>query len=237
MVNRMNIEQKTIQFLKQSTGSVSKAVWPSSVRRYVATGKGRRRMITLQHFLLLHRLPIPYLLSLFKNICIFRKPLQPIHSGINCVIITVIAGNIAQILCMLYDWPILFVLTVICTTTTLVGIYLVSNHVQNEYIYNCSFKNESKKLAAKTEEQGVMACRLADFPQTPRSSPGYDPNYQPVPISFPNTPIPDLSLVRVMETIDLSSTNVEHFIAFQHLAGTKPAREEHGWHIDIASQE
>ena len=64
----VNIEERTIQFLKQHTGGVSKAVWPSSVRRYVATGKGRRRFMILKRFLLLHRLRTPDFLHTFDKV-------------------------------------------------------------------------------------------------------------------------------------------------------------------------
>ena len=75
MVSRMNIEERTIQFLKQHSVGVSKAVWPASVRRYVATGKGRRRIIILKHFLTLYRLLKACLTQKIGNVTIFCKGL------------------------------------------------------------------------------------------------------------------------------------------------------------------
>src|SRR5579885_1403167 len=50
---------------------------------------------------------------------------------------------------------------------------------------------------------------------------------RPVPsMTFPDTPMPATPLIRVLETIDLSSTNVEHFLELAERAEAAPPSQE-----------
>jgi len=239
-VSRVNIEQKTIQFLKQYTGSVSKAVWPSNIRRCVAIGKGRRRMMILKRFLLIHRLRTPYFLHTFDKIQVFCKRLLTTCSCTIHVIIVVVAGDIVQMLCMLYHWPILLVLTVICTTTTLIVIHLAASNMQKTHEYSYLSKNKFKVIGIRKEERRLIESKLADSPLASVLYTGHEDEefeHQSAIVSFPDTPMPKTPLIRVMETINLSSTEGEHFSALQDRPAAKPTREEHCQRVDIPPQE
>ncbi len=239
-MSRINIEQKTIEFLKQHAGSVSKAVWPSSVRRCVAIGKGRRRIMILKRFLLPHRLRTLYFLDIFNKMQLFCKRLLTTCSCTIHVIIIAATGDIVQILCVLYNRPILLVLTVICTTTTLLVIYLTPSNVQREHKDIYLFKNKFKVLSLRKEERHLIEARLAASPLASILYPEYEDEeleHQSALISFPDTPVPTAPLTRVMETINLSSTEVDHFLTLRDPSGAKPTREEHDRHIGMSPPE
>jgi hypothetical protein len=240
VVSRVDIEQKTIQFLKQYTGSVSKAVWPSSIRRCVARGKSRRRIMILKRFLLPHRLRTPNFLHTFNKMQVFCKHLIVTGSCTIHIIIVVIVGDIIEIMCMLDNWPILHFLTIICTTTTLIVIYLASSTLQRKHEYSYFFKNKFKVIGLRREERQLIeaklaASSLASLPSIEHEDEEFEPHS--VLISFPNTPMPKMPLIRVMETINLSSSNGEHLSTPQDLSLAKPTREEHCQDPDIFPQE
>jgi hypothetical protein len=240
VVSRVDIEQKTIQFLKQYTGSVSKAVWPSSIRRCVARGKSRRRIMILKRFLLLHRWQIPNFLHTFHKVLVFCK--HPMTTG-SCtihIIIIVVVGDIIEMVCMLDNWPILHFLAIICTTTTLIVIYLTSSTPQRKHEYSYLFKNKFKVIGLEREVQQLIEARLPASPLASLSSMGCEDEKfksRSVLISFPSTPMPKTPLIRVMETINLSANNREHFSTPQDLSLARPTREERYQHPDILPQE
>lgn len=239
-MSRVDSEERTIQFLKQSTGSVSKAVWPSSIRRHVATGKGRRRMAVLKRLLMLYKVPKIYLLYKFDKTRYFCKSLL---AGCSCtihVVIIVVASDIIQMLCILYSWPTLLVMTVICTATILIVIHLASNNMEKYHEYVFLLKNKFKVMGLRREKRRLIESRLADCPQAslPPSTKGDEEiEQESVVISFPGAPMPTTPLIRVMETINLSSATIEHCSALQDLSVAKSAREGYDRHIDMSPQE
>jgi len=248
-VSRVNIEQKTIQFLKQYTGGVSKAVWPSSIRRCVATGKGRRRIMILKRFLLLHRLRTPYFLHTFNKMQVFSKHLLATCSCTIHIIIVVVAGDIIEMLCMFYNWPIQQLLAIICTTTTLIVVHLASSNMQRKREYSYLFKNKLI-IGLRREERRLIESRLADSALVSTPYIGHEDEeyeHQPVLIPFSDIPMPTTPLIRVMETINLSSSELEYFPALQDISiakpalqdvsVVKPAREDHCQRIDMSPQE
>lgn len=241
VVSRVDSEERTIQFLKQSTGSVSKAVWPSSIRRHVATGKGRHRMMVLRRLLMLYKVPKIYLLYKFDKTRYLCKSLLARCSCTIHVVIIVLASDVVQMLCILYRRPTLLVVTDICTATILIVIHLVSNNMEKYQEYVFLFKNKFKVMGLKREKRCLIESRLVDCPQAslPPSTKGEDEEIEQesVVISFPGTPMPTTPLIRVMETINLSSTKIEHFSALQDLSVVKSAREGYDRHIDMSPQE
>ena len=239
-MSRVDIEQKTIQFLKQYTGSVSKAVWPSSIRRCAARGKSQRRIIILKRFLLLHRLRTPNFLHTFNKIPVFCKHLMATGSCTIHIITVVVVGDIIEIVCMLDNWPILHFLAIICTTTTLIVIHLASSTIQRKHEYGYLFKNKFKVIGLRREERQLIEARLAasplaSLPYTEHQDKEFEP--RSVLISFPNTPMPKTPLIRVMETISLSSSNMAHFSTLQELSLAKPLAEERCQPSNIFPQE
>lgn len=92
MVSRGDIEQKTDQFFKHYTG-VSKAVWPSSLHRYFALGKGRRRFMLLRRLLSLYRRHFDYP---FDAMQVFSKRLFATCSCTVHVVVVVVASDIIE---------------------------------------------------------------------------------------------------------------------------------------------
>jgi hypothetical protein len=224
VVSREDIEQKTAQFVKQYTG-VSKAVWPSNLRCYFALGKGRRRIMLLKRLLSLYRRHFGHLFDAMQP---FFKRLFTTCSCTVHVVVVVMASDIIEFLCMLYNWPIQLLLTMICTTTGLIVVCLVSSNIQRKRESTYLFKNKFTTIGSKREQRSLIESKLADSPLTSISSMGHEGEkfeHQSVLISFAYTPMPATPLVRVMETINLSSDNVEHFPT-QDLSVAQPARED-----------
>lgn len=241
MVSRVDSEERTIQFLKQYTGGVSKAVWPSSIRRHLATSKGRRRMMLLKRFLMFYKTPKLYLLHKFDKARYLCKILL---TGCSCtihVIIIVIASDIIQMLCILYSWPTLFVMTVVCTATILIFLHLMPNNIEIYREYAFIFKNKFKVIGLRRQKRYLIESRLADCPQasTPPEVESEDEEIkqESVEISFPDTPMPTAPLIRVMETINLSPSEIEQCSAPQDLPVAKSTMEEHNQPIDVSPQE
>jgi len=239
-VSGVNIEERTIQFLKEHTGGVSKAVWPSSVRRSVATGKGRRRFIILKRFLSLHRLRTPDFLHIFDKGLVFSKRLLARCSCTIHVIIIVVASDIIQMLCMLYNWPVLFVLTVICTTTSLMVIHLASDNMQKYQKCSFVFKKKFKVIGLRKEKRRLIKSRLADsslasIPYTEERDEEIE--QESMVILFPDTPMPKTPLIRVLETINLSSSEQAHSQALQDLSVVKSTRKERDQHLGQSPQD
>jgi hypothetical protein len=233
-VSRVDSEERTVQFLKQYTGSVSKAVWPSSIRRYVATGKGRRRMMILKHLLMLYKMQRLCLRHKFDKTRCFCKGLL---AGCSCsihVIIIVIASDVVQMVCILYSWPILLMMTVVCAATMLIIVHLMSNGKQKYHEYGFLFKNKFKIIQLRREKRCLIESRLANAPQASISSSTEDEDeeieQESVGSSFPDTPMPRTPLIRVMETIDLSSSKTEYLPDFKDMSVVKSTVEEHDQH-------
>ena len=141
---------------------------------------------------------------------------------------------------MLYNWPVLFVLTVICTTTSLMVIHLASNNMQNGQKCSFIFKNKFKVIKLRKEKRRLIKSRLADsslasIPYTEDKDEEIE--QESTLILFPDTPMPKTPLIRVLETINLSSTELGHSQALQGLSVVKSTREKHDRHIGLSPQE
>lgn len=211
-MSRANIEERTL-FLKQHTGGVSKAVWPSSIRRYVATGKSRRRIMILKRLLILYKLQKDYFLQAFNKTQSFSKSLL---AGCSCtihIIIVVVASEIIQLLCVLYSRATLLVMTVSCTVVMLTMIHLMSNNMERCHEYGLIFKHKVRAVGLRRAKQCLIESRLTELAKSSQTSPApyikgeeqEEMKQESVVASFPDTPMPRTPLIRVMETIDLSS--------------------------------
>jgi hypothetical protein len=240
-VSRANLEERTIQFLKQHTGGVSKAVWPSSIRRYIATGKSRRRIMILKRLLPLHKLQKSYFIHSFDNAQSFCKGLLARCSCTIHVIIIVVASDIVQMLCVLYSWPILLVMTVVGTVMILIVMHLVSADMEKYHEYGFIFKKKFKAIGLRSEKRCLIESRIADSSQAslrPYVEDEDEEIEQPsVVMPFPDTPMPRTPLIRVMETINLSTTKMEPLPSLQDLSVAKSTIEEHDEHIGVSPQE
>lgn len=204
------MERKTICLLRTQSSSVSKALWPVSLQKRVLTNRSsqRRRQLIMHGFgwlmpsSLLAMLPPPRLL----DIGIHLLRLRTIH-----ITLALVAGCFVQFMCMFYNWSILLVLTAMCTTTTLIVIHLISAPL-SATTTKASVDRQIPPPAPPATTLPVSAPSL--LMQLEHSIPTSLPSSSlPSTLSaFPETPMPEAPLVRVLETIDLSSSDVRHFL-------------------------
>ncbi len=100
------------------------------------------------------------------------------------VIATLAGGGVILITCLLHPWTVLLILAALWLLTAAMAERLLSHEVR------------SMQAFRRSQPPPV------EVQQTGRSE---------AP-TFPLTPVPATPLIRVLETIDLSSANVEHFI-------------------------
>ncbi|GER87328.1 hypothetical protein KDW_14900 [Dictyobacter vulcani] len=189
----------------------SKAIWPVSMQRCVHTNQAaqQRRLVIMTGInwidtLGLLRIHAMYVVSRYMTLS------RIVQGGI---VFTVI--GVAFVLTAIYDWVMLlhhwitFVLfAALCVATTAVVDYIRTERKQQHkpsqpfmHVVNSSFAG----IPISKISQSLQATNIGQrIPQTQAS--GF--------FSFPETPmpIPDTPLIRVLETIDLSSTNVKHFL-------------------------
>lgn len=196
--------------LYQLHRGASKAIWPITAQHYVHTNRTaqQRRFIIMTglswiDMLGLLRIQVLYLVSRYMT---FNRLVQG-------SLVFVCIGA-AFVLSAIYDWAMLrthwltFVLfACLCVLTTLIIDYL---------------RSEQKRSMPHTIKPFVSSA-TSPFAAIPTSQPGQPlkalSHSQSIPqtqvsalFNFPDTPMPATPLVRVLETIDLSSTNVKHFL-------------------------
>jgi hypothetical protein len=203
------MERKTIQFFKQQTTSVSKALWPARAQRCVATSRTaqRRRKATMQGITLrwlwkplsAQRPRVLYLRALWPD------PSAPVQLRAQHLLLALVVGGSIPLLCSLYSWSVLPVLGILSALLTLV---VTQQIIANRQQHRATTKTPPARPALTT----LPVRSLPIIPATEQTVCTIPPA-APL-LSFPNTPmpVPATPLVRVLETIDLSSSNVEHFL-------------------------
>ena len=203
--------QKVMQ--KQHMNGVSNAFWPSNVWRGVHTNRvaQQRRIIILLGIECINTLKLwhiycQYLVATYMSL----------HRLVQIVCIGTIMG-IAMILAVFYDWGamlkhwLVFLLCIIlCIFTTLIVMYVWLGHKsirkQQALLLNISHST-LPNVPTVQMEQSSFSSPMSTGPSMPRT-------YAPTLYPFPDTPMPmpATPLIWVLETIDLSSTNVKHFL-------------------------
>jgi hypothetical protein len=203
------------------------------VRRYLATSKfaQRRRLMIIKgtwwfkKFWPLQRkqtIKQPFIFqSTFQNI--FR-----IYLLYNTLATSCLAVGVLLAMFMLHPWPITILLVLLWIVTTVLTIRLwyvclhmslvarkTANHTLRTTMLSRKYMTQSfiQSPAKSQPEQplpGIAKTRPLSFDHSLNYSIDQQiPHTRPL---FPSTPMPSTPLVRVLETIDLSSTNVEHFL-------------------------
>jgi hypothetical protein len=194
------------------SGGVSHAFWPLEVRRCLATGKHaqRRRLIILKEINWLRKNRPQK--NDQKRILRGTFRIYLLYSALG---ISFLMTGVLLALFMLRPWAVtmllvLFWLATIALTVRLwyvcLQMTLVARHASS-YKAKRGTQPATKHIAAKREVR-------QHFPTIAKTRP-ITASLPPVPVTrplFPMTPMPSTPLVRVLETIDLSSTNVEHFL-------------------------
>lgn len=196
--------------LYQLHRGASKAIWPITAQHYVHTNRAaqQRRLIIMTgiswiDMLGLLRIQALYLVSRYLT---FNRLMQ---GGFVFVCI-----GIAFVLSAIYDWAMLlthwvtFVLFAsLCVLTTAIIDYLRIEQKR-------SMRHSVKPFmpAPKSSFAGIPASQPSQPLKALNHSQSHPQTQAPALFSFPDTPMPATPLVRVLETIDLSSTNVKHFL-------------------------
>jgi hypothetical protein len=188
-------------------GGVSHAFWPLEARRCLATGKHaqRRRLIILEE--------INWLRKNRKTQNRQGRTLREtfrIYLLYSALGISFLMTGVLLALFMLHPWPVTMVLVLfwLATIALTVRLWYVCLQMTLVARHAATYKaRHATKLATKRGGQ-------QHFPTITKTQP-IATTLPPVPVTrplFPTTPMPSTPLVRVLETIDLSTTNIEHFL-------------------------
>ncbi len=215
-MNRVSQERKPIQVLLRNTDSVSNATWPTAVQRSVNTGwksQWRRRLLMKSGWLwkgnTSGRVHTPYTprtpylshtftvsLSSERSTSVSRR-----HTQIRRCLLAISTACLVFILCTIYTWPMLALISAIMAALIM---YLFLSRNPLPSVQQTSV---SSKVAQRQQQRKQKGRKGATQKVQQKALPS------PTPAStFPATPMPATPLIRILETIDLSSTNVEHFL-------------------------
>ena len=229
MVSRESQKSRSIQLhrhksnaynLLRSSG-VSKAIWPTYKRRRVATGRIAQIRRTIIGVITdwMHSYQVIY-----GRYCQVLSQHVTIAHATQCSI-TVLATTIIMTMSLLYDWSLPLVFIALCMMMTIIMMqFLLINAQQvdtNTSIPIDKQRSTNKQLATEVPPPIATSLPVTDQEIKAGKASGYPT------LSFPDTPMPATPLIRILETIDLSSTNVEHFIDSQKQA---PPETEITWH-------
>lgn len=198
------------------TSGVSRALWPSQMRRSPATGKiAQQRRLMIIKGVWCFRKPGPLQNKrLVKKLVEFQSTFR-IYLLYTTLAVSLLVVGVLLAMFVLHPWPITILLGLLWTVTIALTMRLW---------YTCLYmaltaRRVTKRLPiqqlptiAKTRPLPPMHAIPATRPipvSLPGSLPASLPGSRP---GFPATPIPPTPFVRILETIDLSSTNVEHFL-------------------------
>lgn len=231
-------EQKSMQ--KNFYARGSKAVWPAQSRRCVATGKAAQR----RRFVIMAGIGCRDTVGSMNMI--LRHGMHGIYHGVNTlrstpramqISIALTACGIAFIVAALYNWGILLghwlifaLFAALCVLITLIAAYLWFEYRHNQHSQQQSEEHE-EALSSVTMHRSI-ALSTPTLPGQQlghtlrvmaRQTPAKTPIVSSSTLSFPETPVPATPLIRVLETVDLSTVNAPHFIdttSFRALASS-----------------
>jgi Ca2+/Na+ antiporter len=171
---------------RQYRSSVSRALWPTNIQHCVPTNKAaqRRRIIIMKGW--------GWISAWYKRITAklsrwYAYIVAPVRQQLTTTLITICIILTMHELYQWYVWsPAIIICILVCATLCLML---------------------SEKQHTSTTPRTVSPSQNEEARQ--RTA---EPAQQVALFEFPETPMPSTPLIRVMETIDLSSSDVEHFI-------------------------
>lgn len=217
MVSRGNQEQKKLRTQigqHQHLHGASRAIWPISARRCVHTDRvaQRRRVCIMTGIGWVHTLEDWRM----RNAQLAAQHLT--FNRITQISLVFLALGSAFVLSAIYDWGMLlnhwvtFVLfALLCILTTLgIGYLRTGSKQEQQDLQMFNRPGISSFAGIPKSQMGQSVQSLSSL----ESGPTIPQTQAPGIFTFPDTPmpIPATPLVRVLETIDLSSTNVKHFL-------------------------
>lgn len=227
--------QKNMQ--KNFYAGGSKAVWPAQARRCVETDKAAQR----RRFVIMTGIGCSDPVSGVRMI--LRYGIHGMHNGMLALrstrramrmSIALTACEIAFIMAALYNWGILLghwlvfaLFSALCVLITLITAYLWFEHRHSQEHTKSLHPTLSSALMQRSISMSTSALPGEHLGHALRVMAQQTPAKTPVVsssmISFPETPVPATPLIRVLETVDLSTANVPHFLdttSFRALASS-----------------
>jgi len=218
-MDRVNRESRKIVLDNVHVSSVSKAIWPMNTRKNTFTVS--HKIMQSRRRRLLSYAGIARTIRIAVSLCV---------------------ASLALVLGIFYSWTIQLILSLICAIITLIIIHLLfDTDIHRTKLGAISYPTTSHKRQLRgqnTNRLGTsinpsspypsdedthtplaipVSVRLEASPNLTSACPSEDTqaiqHHQPSSIMpFPTTPMPLTPVIRVLETIDLSSTGVEHFL-------------------------
>jgi hypothetical protein len=183
---------------------VSRALWPSQMRRSPATGKiAQQRRLMIIKGTWWFRKPRRLQNKRFVKKLVEFQSAFPIYLLYTTLAISLLVVGVLLAMFVLHPWPITILLVLLWTVTIILTMRLW---------YTCLYMTLTARHVTKRVpvQQLPPIARTRPIPPVPTI-----PVTRPLPPSrpgFPVTPIPATPLIRILETIDLSSTAIEHFL-------------------------
>jgi hypothetical protein len=226
-VDRFSRDSRKIVLDNVHAGSVSKAIWPLKTRTntpmpYYKSLQRKRQHIFPHAGFTIRLLPQK---GMYKRISIqnnhqpkrlFRLSHRHLQRGqasaLRMAFSLFIAGLVLA-LCILYSWTTLLILFLVCAIMTLLTIHLFFDEETQTRRGRLGISPRLEASPNPTERTLMPASTPVSLIASPLSEDTQPIQHYPDNIAaFPTTPMPATPIVRVLETIDLSSTNVEHFL-------------------------
>jgi hypothetical protein len=212
---------------------VSRALWPSQMRRSPATGKiAQQRRLMIIKGVWCFRKPRPFQNKrLVKKLVEFQSTFR-IYLLYTMLTISLLVVGVLLAMFILHPWPVTILLGLLWTVTVALTIQLW---------YTCLYmaltaRRMAKRLPIQHLPTIARTRPLSPMPTIPvtRPLPGSLSISRP---GFPATPMPSTPLVRILETIDLSSTNVEHFLEGAQASDQQIPRSQMGPTLDETTRQ
>jgi hypothetical protein len=216
--------------LQQQMCSVSRALWPRDVRYCVPTGKAAQsKRLLIMNGVYLTRVKVKrrrycaHCNSVIEYVSYVSVTRQPRFARVPLykqafylsIISALLAAGICLTILIVHHWSLVLLLALVWLMTAYITSRLLASdmrllksvlvHLHSFCLsiklwYNVFIHSMISVKPSFLKKRSVIEGIL---PLTPRMV---------MPSRFPETPMPATPLIRVLETIDLSSTNIEHFL-------------------------
>jgi len=223
----MGGKKKTFQLLQQQACGVSRALWPVEVRHCISTGKAaqsRRLLIMNGIYLATIQVKRPRRCAYCQHAIEYVKYVKIVHHVYPAhsipykqafslsLIFALLAGGVS--LAFVYHWSLALLLVVVWLATAFVTSQLLASDMRLLRRVCVLLGHLVRAMSLRMAIQGraiISFLHRRTLKKTTRR-PLIKGSRVFMPMQFPETPMPATPLIRVLETIDLSSTSVEHFL-------------------------
>ncbi|HEY4388250.1 MAG TPA: hypothetical protein VGN34_27690 [Ktedonobacteraceae bacterium] len=253
----MGGKKRALQLLQLEACSVSRALWPPEVRRCVSTGKAAQsRRLLIMNGIYLANIKVKKqrrcthcnrMVEYVSYVKMVQQAYPACYSPYKQIFYLSIASvlfvaGISLAILIVHHWSLVLLLAVVWLATAYITSRLLASdmHLLRRMFGMLPRLFHSLSLWSTVEIRNVTSFlqRSATLYRSPnpqsRPATQSGQSFTTVPRSFrpaqfPETPMPATPLIRVLETIDLSSSSVEHFLEEEkQTSGEMPVvHEEH----------